>query len=84
MAQKKCKVCEKMKDVKEDFYKSSGLTCRECRNKQTAAKSKETKGFQAVLLLEVRDNQLAMMEHMETMEKEIWKLRKALKQLSTE
>jgi hypothetical protein len=61
MAQKKCKVCEKMKDAKEDFYKSSGLTCCECKNKQSAAKAKETKGLQAMLLLEVRDNQLAMM-----------------------
>lgn len=84
MVQKKCKVCKKMKDAKEDFYKSSGLTCCKCKNKQSAANAKEAKGLQAMLLLEVRDNQLAMMEQMDEMEKEMGKLRKALKQLAVE
>lgn len=81
MPQKTCKICGETKDAKKDFYKSSGLVCSVCKNQQSMERSKEAKGLQINLLLEVRDNQRDIMERMGDIEEDLAKIRKALKKL---
>lgn len=82
MVKKVCKVCGEEKDSENGFYKTSGLTCRECKKEKTAAAKIEAKQNAASLLSELLHEQQEIKSQMKAIEKEMAKLTKAMKKLS--
>jgi hypothetical protein len=88
MVSKVCKICGDRKDAEKDFYKGGGLTCRSCKSKYVVDRAREVKGVNTEMLVEILDNQRSMkeelLERIDEMEREMAKMRKALKKLTVE
>jgi gas vesicle protein len=87
MVKKLCKVCGDLKDSEKGFYKTSGYTCKDCKKKQCAEYRKTAEDRISSALMELLQEQQEINQelraHMDDMEKEMRKIRKALKKLST-
>jgi recombinational DNA repair protein (RecF pathway) len=83
---KTCKICGINKSTK-DFYSTSGLTCRKCKNKLDAERIKDNKNTTISILYEILNNQKktedTLLSRLDDMETEINKLRKKLNKIST-
>lgn len=66
------------KDVEKGFYKTGSLTCKPCTSADITAKRKEKLDKTHGYLMELQKSQSEMLLEMESMKKEIKKLRKAI------
>ena len=81
MGLRECTKCEEDKP-RDEFYKSSPNVCRECRIRQSKESQKERKSKETQLLLEMREDQQTLIEHMHDLTKEVKSLRKMMKKMS--
>ena len=85
MSSKECKVCGKRK-VKTEFYATSGLTCKSCKNKLDIERAKDSKSVTVSMLYEIlnkqRHTEEVLLSRLDDMELEINKLRKQLKKIA--
>lgn len=93
MAAKLCKICEKTKDSKEDFYARNGRVCRDCKSQQSTEHKKAVGGKVVELLEEIlamqhslsnRMNNLenGLSETTNTIDDELTKIRRKLKKIT--
>lgn len=80
-----CKICGENKS-KDEFYSTSGLTCKQCKKKLDVERAKDARNNNTNMLKEILDNQRNMektlLSRIDEMETEINKLRKKLKKTS--
>lgn len=88
MAPKFCKVCEKTKDSKEDFYARNGRVCRDCRSYQATEHKKAVGGKVIEMLEKILENQRIseekLHERLHELEDELTKMRRKLKKMAIE
>lgn len=82
MPPKLCKICEKIKDSKEDFYAKSGRVCSDCKSQQSAEHAKAVGGKVIEMLEAILKKQHSMDEKLEQLEEELTKMRRRLKRTS--